>query len=162
MKLVMAVVTCAVLGCGSKSSEKDIEKELDKAFANLDKDMKADMKGTGRARATEAQLQLDRIGKLAKTSLIEKAEFPKGKVGPTPATDCCASGGCKADAAAWADPAWKALEFSIDEAHGFQYTYESDGKTFTATAIGCGDHAGTWKASGHIEAGNPVVEVSGP
>lgn len=162
MKLLALVATSsiALVGCGKKS-EKDLEKEVDKALAGLDKEVKQGFKEA--AAAGEAQLQLDRIGKKAKVSAVEQAQFPVGKVGPTPAKDCCASGGsCAPDAAAWADPAWKALEFSIEEPHAFQYSYESDGKTFTAKAIGCGDHAGTWTASGHMEAGNPTFEITGP
>ncbi len=165
MKILIACVlaSCAVLGC--KKSDKDVEKELDKALAGLEKEMKADMAkhgGGGGAGGSEAELQLNKIGKHAKVSVIEQSQFPVGKVGPTPATDCCAAGGCKPDAAVWGDATWKALEFSIEETHQFQYSYESDGKTFTAKAIGCGDHAGTYTATGRIEAGNPVIQVSAP
>lgn len=37
---------------------------------------------------------------------------------------------------AWNDPVWRALGFAIDQPSQFQYAYRSDGKTFTATAIG--------------------------
>lgn len=165
MKTMVACVlmSCALLGC--KKSDKDIEKELDKALKEMEKDMKADLakSGGGGAGGTEAQLQLNKIGKNAKTAAVEQAQFPVGKVGPTPAKDCCESGGkCAPDPAAWSDATWKALDFSMDEAHGYQYSYESDGKTFTAKAIGCGDHAGTYTASGRMEAGNAVFEVTGP
>jgi hypothetical protein len=161
MKIIVAVALCGLLGC---KSEKDIDKEIDKALAELDKDMKKELKkGGGGGGGNEAQLHLNKIGKQAKVTLMEKAAFPTGKVGPTPATDCCASGGkCKPDAQAWADPVWKELGFSIEEPHAFQYSYESDGKTFTAKAIGCGDAGGTWTANGVVVGGNPQIEISGP
>ena len=43
---------------------------------------------------------------------------------------------CPVDAAAWKDPVWTALEFSIDEPSAYHFSYESDGKTFTALAVG--------------------------
>jgi hypothetical protein len=162
MKIIVAAVLCGFVGFGCKS-EKDIDKEIDKALAELDKDMKKGLKKGGGGGGSEAQVQLNKIGKQAKVAVMEKAAFPTGKVGPTPATDCCASGGkCKPDAQAWADATWKALEFSIEEPHAFQYSYESDGKTFTAKAIGCGDNGGTWTANGVIVEGNPKIEISGP
>lgn len=91
-----------------------------------------------RSREIEAKLQLTKIGKLAATAFVTTAEYPKGKVGPTPATPCCgeASKTCTPTETTWSDPVWKALEFSIEGAFHYQYTYESDGKTFTATATG--------------------------
>lgn len=40
-------------------------------------------------------------------------------------------------------PAVAALEFQTDQPHFFQYSYRSDSKTFTATAVGDIDCDGT-------------------
>ncbi|MBA3392649.1 MAG: hypothetical protein H0T89_08400 [Deltaproteobacteria bacterium] len=116
-----------------------------------------------RSKSTEAKLQLNRIGKAAKVAFIEKAAYPAGKVGPTPATPCCQQPGkqCAPVAADWAVPVWQALELQIDEPFRFQYSYESDGKTFTATAVGdlaCDGNLTTHTATGTVTAdGNPQV-----
>lgn len=116
-----------------------------------------------RSKGIEAKLQLSKLGKNAQVAFVEKSEFPKGKVGPTPATPCCAEASktCTPTAAMWADPVWQALEFQIEGAFHFQYTYESDGKTFTATATGDIDCAGkptTTVINGRLgDDGAPIV-----
>jgi hypothetical protein len=116
--------------------------------------------GGGGGRGSEAALQLRSIEKKAKMSHAEKGAFPTGNSGLTPAKDCCSSGGkCTTPESAWTGP-WRALGFHIDEPHAYQYSYESDGKTFTAKAVGCGDNAGTHTVSGHTEAGNVVVQYT--
>ncbi len=116
-----------------------------------------------RSKSAEAKLQLNRIGKAAKVAFIEKAAYPVGKIGPTPATACCQQPGkqCAPVAADWADPVWQALELQIDVPFRFQYSYESDGKTFTATAVGdlaCDGRLTTHTATGTVTAdGNPQV-----
>jgi hypothetical protein len=124
--------------------------------------------GGPRVRMTEAALQLNKIGKNAKRVLGETGAFPKGQVGLSPATVCCSGQGakCPVDAKAFADPVWQALEFTLDEPHLFQYTYQGDGKTFTATAVGdldCDTNMITYKLEGSIDAsGNPTVKLSQP
>jgi hypothetical protein len=116
-----------------------------------------------KAKKTEAELQLNKLGKSAKVEFMVNDAFPVGKVGPTPATPCCAQPDkkCAPDPQAWADPVWQALEFQIDEPHLFQYSYESDGKTFTATAVGdlaCDGKPTTHTATGTVTAdGTPQV-----
>jgi hypothetical protein len=48
----------------------------------------------------------------------------------TPAKGCCGQPGdrCVPDAAAWAAATWKALGFSVDEGHLYQYRVQSTGK----------------------------------
>ena len=97
-----------------------------------------------RSKEIEAKLQLDKLGKAASATALEKGAgaenrgFPVGKVGPTPAAPCCSqpSRQCTPTATMWTDPTWQALGFTVEGAFHFQYTYESDGKTFTATAVG--------------------------
>jgi hypothetical protein len=85
----------------------------------------------------EAGVALTRLGDQAKAAFVKTGAYPKGTVGPTPQQECCAAGGkCPADPAAWRDPVWQALEFSIPEAGLYRYSYESDGTTFTARAVG--------------------------
>jgi len=85
----------------------------------------------------------------------------------TPAATCCQGAGakCAVDANAWKDPVWQALDFQIDEAHLFQYSYESDGKTFTALAVGdldCDTQMITYTLKGTSENGNPAVQMTEP
>ena len=115
----------------------------------------------------EAKLQLNKLGKTLKTAFVTNAEFPKGKTGPTPAEDCCkGQGGTCAVTDAWTkDPVWQALDFQIDEPARFRYTYESDGKTATATAIGdldCDGTAITYTLSATAPDGNPTVQLGEP
>ena len=92
---------------------------------------------SGKAKQSEAAIQLDRLAKYAKASWAANAAFPEGKVGPSPAEPCCNAPDHKCGVGDWGkDPVWQALDFQIDEPHRFQYTYESDGQTAKATAIG--------------------------
>jgi hypothetical protein len=122
-----------------------------------------------KAKATEAKLQLNKLQKKLKMYFVEKNEFPKGKAGPMPAKPCCQGQGGKCPvepASAWtADPVWAALEFSIDEPNLFQYSYESDGKTVTMTAVGdpsCGGKPETYKVEAKIDNGNPSFTITDP
>jgi hypothetical protein len=121
-----------------------------------------------KSKATEAKLQLNKIGKNAKAIYAETSKFPVGSAPLTPATDCCKGDGgkCQPDPKAWAVSPWTALEFTMDEPHLFRYSYESaDGTTFTATAVGDLDCSGkpvTYTLKGSIDAGNPKVELQEP
>ena len=116
-----------------------------------------------RSKELEAKVQLNKLGKNAKVAFITTNEFPKGKVGPTPPAPCCNEQikQCIPNESMWADPVWQALEFNVDGAFNFQYSYESDGKTFTATAvgdIGCKGTPVTHTITGKIGAdGQPEV-----
>lgn len=117
---------------------------------------------------TEAQLQLNHLGKNAKVYFITMSEFPKGKAAALPAGDCCKTAGkCAPEKEAFAkDAVWAALDFAIEEPNQFHYTYDSeDGKTFHAEASGDPDCSGktvTYKLDGSNEAGNPVIKFTGP
>lgn len=87
----------------------------------------------------EAELNLDRLGKVARSVYIETAAFPKGTVAFTPAAPCCDGPGhkCPVSAADWsASTVWSELDFDVQDPGYFQYAYESDGATARATARG--------------------------
>ena len=120
------------------SGENAVNACMQKAFGEYTRDSKR----------SEAELNLNKLAKNLKVHHTVEATFPVGKVGPTPAESCCQSQG-KCSTTEWAtNPVWQALEFSIDEPHQYRYSYESDGKTVTALAIGdldCDDKPATYK-----------------
>jgi hypothetical protein len=135
IRLLVLVVLVVLVGC-SKDAEEYIRK----------------------SKRTEAELQLNKILKGAKVAAITNDKFPVGTTGPVPATDCCKGpeAKCPVDRAQWETSPWQELDFAIDEPHRFRYTYTSDGKTFTATAIGdldCDTTTITYKVSGTYEDG---------
>jgi hypothetical protein len=86
---------------------------------------------------TESDLMLMKIERGVREYAIEHNELPRGSAPLTPAASCCTDSTRKCfDGSSWQIPAWQAIDFSIDEPHYFQYSYESDGKTFTARAVG--------------------------
>jgi hypothetical protein len=98
-----------------------------------------------KSQATEAKLMLTRLSKDLKAYYAELGSFPVGKTGLTPAEPCCKNAGGKcAVSGNWAkDPAWSTLKFELSDPHYFQYSYESDGKFVSATAVGDLDCDGT-------------------
>jgi type II secretory pathway pseudopilin PulG len=120
-----------------------------------------------KGRRTEPELMLLQIQHGAQRYAIEHGELPRGSAPLTPATPCCAGPDHKCfDMQSWEPFAWQQLDFSIDRPHRFQYSYESDGKTFTARAVGdvdCDGSAVTYELRGVIGAsGTAVFEKRGP
>ena len=134
-----------------------------------------------KSKKSEAELQLNAIGKKAKIVAGETSAFPIGTAKTLPASPdasfkgCCGgkSTGAAVDnkcppSADWAsDPVWKTLEFTIDEPTTYRYTYEStDGKSFTATAAGdadCDNEEAVFTLTGKLDAsGIPVTELAKP
>jgi hypothetical protein len=119
-----------------------------------------------KSKATEAQLNLNKIGKNLKVAYNVEVRFPAGKAGPAPAKPCCEGPGQKCPAENLeADPVWSALDFRIDLPTRFQYTYESDGKTAKATAIGdldCDGTTITYTLEATVNNGNPEVKITPP
>lgn len=112
----------------------------------------------------EAKLQLNRIAKMAAAAWAENGAFPVGDTGLTPATPCCAGPDkrCPADPTPWHHPVWQALDLEPSELLRFQYRYQSDGKTFTATAVGdpgCDGDPITLTATGRATDGTPILDV---
>jgi hypothetical protein len=119
-----------------------------------------------KARQTEADLVLGRLGKSLKVAYVENAAYPKGSVPLTPTQDCCLTqGACPVDAAAWSNPIWQQLDFTIEEPHRFRYAYESDGATAVVTAVGdldCDGTAITYKLEMGAAEGNPSMRIAKP
>ncbi len=119
-----------------------------------------------KAKAIEGKLMLNRMSKSLKAMFATASAFPVGNVGLTPAAPCCAQPDhkCPVNAADWNDPAWKAIEFTVDEPGLFRYTYESDGKTVTATAVGdveCDGKPVTYKLAMSVGSdGNPTSTIT--
>src|SRR5262249_37765754 len=122
---------------------------------------------TKRSKRTESQRMLMKLEHNAKRYAIENNTFPQASAPLTPAAPCCAGPGHRCnDPKSWATPAWQQLDFAIDEPHLYQYAYESDGKTFTARAVGdldCNGSAVSYEIHGTLDsAGNPSFTLVGP
>ena len=121
-----------------------------------------------KGKKSEAQLQLNKLGKNLKVAFLTDATFPVGKAGPLPAEDCCQgpNARCPVTVAWTTDAVWRALDFQIDEPNLFRYTYESDGKTATATAVGDLDCDGTpityTLVATADPSGNPEITITEP
>jgi type IV pilus assembly protein PilA len=120
-----------------------------------------------RSKKTEAALQLNKISRNAKRAYVESSAFPTGDAPLTPSEPCCGgpSNHCAMAPGAWQQPVWKALDFQIDVPSLFRYSYRSDGKTFTATAVGDLDCDGTeitYELRGTVENGTPVTSLVEP
>lgn len=92
-----------------------------------------------KTKQSPAVLQLNKLGKYAKTAFITDGKFPVGSTGLTPPQACCAgpAAKCPADPKQWQQPVWQELDFRIDEPDYFQYSYAStDGKTAEIDAVG--------------------------
>jgi type II secretory pathway pseudopilin PulG len=122
---------------------------------------------TKRSKRTEAELMLRKLEVAAKIYAAENQAFPRASAPLTPTAPCCAGPGHRCnDPKAWRTPEWQQLNFEIDEPHLYQYAYESDGKTFTARAVGdldCDGSAVTYEIRGMIgDSGIPRFTESGP
>jgi hypothetical protein len=124
---------------------------------------------THKAKVPEANLMLNRIGKNAKVVYITSSSFPVGDAPLTPVGPGCCAGPkyhCAVNDKDWQQATWQALDFQIDEPTLFQYSYHSDGKTFTAQAVGDLDCDGTfitYTLTGTVDStGNPSVSLSEP
>lgn len=146
-----------VLGAGDEAA---ISACMGKAFGDY----------ASKSKMIEAKLQLTKLGKNLKVYFQTESTFPAGKAGPMPAAACCKGEGGKCAAVpadTWAaDPIWNKLDFIIDEPTRFQYSYESDGKTATATAVGDLDCDGTmitYKLDMTVDAsGGPTMALTEP
>ena len=129
-----------------------------------------------KSKKTEASLQLNKIGKNAKTLYIEKQSYATGTVPTAPMPAKPAGGGCcggpnnkcapvplsfSGDTTGWAQ-----IDFQIDEPSLFVYTYDgSTGTAFSATAEGdldCDNTEITYTMNGTSAAGNPAVSLTEP
>jgi hypothetical protein len=121
-----------------------------------------------KSKNSEAKLQLMKLQSHAKSSFAVNATFIKGSAPLTPSTPCCAqpTKKCKGHAPGdWDSPVWQQLEFQLDDDFYFQYSYESDGTTLTARAVGdpgCDGNLVTFELKGSVANGNPSFTVQEP
>ena len=120
-----------------------------------------------KSKKTEAPLQLNKIGKNAKTIFITESKFPVGSTPLTPAKSCCGqpNNKCAVDTAAWQTPEWQALDFQMDEPGLYQYSYTSDGTTLDAVAVGdidCDGEFATYRLHVTSTGGNAQMTITEP
>jgi prepilin-type N-terminal cleavage/methylation domain-containing protein len=123
-----------------------------------------------KGKRSEAELNLNAIGKSAKTYYIEKTEFPGVAAALTPAAACCAGVGkkCPVAAADWEGvQAWDDLDFRITEPNLFQYSYTpaAGNASFAAVARGdldCDNVTIDYTLNGTSPSGNPAVNLVKP
>ncbi len=120
-----------------------------------------------KSKATEAKLNLNKLAKELKVYYVTQSSYPAGSAATLPAGECCKgpNNKCPVDASWSKDPVWSALDFQMDEPAVYRYSYTSDGKTATATAVGdpaCDGHVETYTLNVTAENGNPKVEIVEP
>jgi len=99
---------------------------------------------TAKTRAAEADQLLGYLADRVAAHVAATGRVPATAAGPTPAAPeaCCEQGGeCLPDAAAWSQPGWRELGFSIDGPHRFSYQYAPDPSGLSATLRAVGDVA---------------------
>jgi type IV pilus assembly protein PilA len=149
------------------------------------------MKNARKARSSEAIVQIRKIYASSRTYIFEPysargvtgvlaAQFPESEA-RTPAGRCCLTEGqkCIDDTRTWwTTPTWQALQFSLDDAHYYQYEYESTGSAhpgagsiFTARATGdlnCDgelstfEMVGEWSSSDRDVRGSAGIYIKNP
>ncbi len=120
-----------------------------------------------KSKKTEASLQLNKIGKNAKTFYITASAYPATAAALTPTAACCDGAGKKCPVGNVWSGGWTDLDFQIDEPHLFQYAYTpaASGVTFAATAVGnldCDATSITYTMNGSSTSGNPAVSITEP
>ena len=139
-----------------------------------------------RSKQSEAGLELNKIAKTSKRMFGETGSFSATNGGLLPAgpatngNNCCGGVGgvkgtpgtsvnnkCTGDPASFAgDAGWAALEFSVDEASQYQYSYIGNANGPTGLAIGdvdCNSVSATWSmVMAKTGAGNPQANLIGP
>ena len=125
-----------------------------------------------RSKQTEAELQLNKIGKAAKRVYSEQSSYIVGKATELPGKPgpggCCGgpNNHCAVDAAGFAgDLTWKALDFQLDEPSLFYYDYNGAANSYTAVATGDLDCDGIeikYTLNGLSDNGNPSYTLTLP
>jgi prepilin-type N-terminal cleavage/methylation domain-containing protein len=128
-----------------------------------------------KSKKTEAALQLNKIGKNAKTMYIERQTYQTATAPTSPLPAKPGTGGCcggpnnkctpvpasfAADVSGWAQ-----LDFQIDEPSLFVYSYVGAPTSFSATAVGdldCDTKEITYTLNGTAVSGNPAVSLTEP
>jgi len=124
------------------------------------------MDSMSKAKRVESDVMLMKIQHAAERYAVENGAFPRDSAPLTPAVSCCERPSHKClDAQSWQVPAWQQLDFSIDHPHYFQYSYESDGKSFVAKAVGdldCDGDTVTYEISGTLDSAGTTFSKRGP
>jgi prepilin-type N-terminal cleavage/methylation domain-containing protein len=124
-----------------------------------------------KAKSSEAKVQLNKIGKAAKTGYVTASRFPGVTTGVTPAAGCCAGANqhCAVVATDWQTANWQAVDFEMAEPFLFQYDYTGSGvgaaSVFTAHATGdidCDTTFITYTLAGAAAGGNPSLTLTDP
>ena len=128
------------------------------------------MASSRKAKTSEAMLQLNRLGKGAKSYHNAQNTFPQGTAAPLPGVNggACTSAGKKfAVDSTWADDStWVSLGFEVAEPNLFTYHYTSaDRNLATAEAVGDLDCDGvliTYTLELGSANGNPTAMLTPP
>ena len=119
-----------------------------------------------KAKKSEAQLELNKLGKNAKVLNITNAEFPVFDQPLTPAASCCSTGGkCPGSVTDWQTPAWQALDFEVSEPHLYRYGFKSTKDSLEATAVGdldCDGQEATYRLHLTTSNGNVMMVLEDP
>ena len=125
-----------------------------------------------KAKSSEAQVQLNKIGKAAKEGFVTSSAFPQVSKTATPGTGCCGGTNrhCAVAAGDWAVPEWQALDFEMNEPFLYQYDYAGTGgaganSVFNAHAIGdldCDTTFVTYTLNGTAAGGSPSLTLTAP
>jgi prepilin-type N-terminal cleavage/methylation domain-containing protein len=125
-----------------------------------------------RAKKSEAVLQLNKIGKNNKRTYVETGSYvggdPPPETSPPQDSVCCGypDNRCPVDPTVFQEPAWKALDFQLDEPTLFIYRYiSSSSSAFDAFAVGdldCDREQIEYKLTGTAANGNPAVTLTEP
>jgi hypothetical protein len=156
----MAVLLASAVACNK--SDKDKGDTADKADKPTAKDFAA---YRDKAKESEARLVLNILSKDVKLAFLDNNTLPAGNA-TDPDKPCCTYPDHKCPAAAPpADSVLAKLSFQRDMPGYFQYHYDSDGKTATATATGdlaCDGHAVTFTMHLSVENGAVVSKLDEP
>lgn len=123
-----------------------------------------------RAKQGEAQLSLAAIETANTREFHETGGFVVGVVGATPAVDCCTQNvrgqrRCAALNSDWTNATWNALDFEMNQAFLYQYSYTGTAApdAYTAVATGNLDCDGTsmsWNLVGFMDGGLPRTTLT--
>jgi type IV pilus assembly protein PilA len=123
-----------------------------------------------KGKSAEAELQLAKIKTNAKAYYNTDSAYPAVTAALTPTSPCCTqnAGGkkkCAVVAADWSTASWQALDFQLDEAFYFQYSYTGTATAYTATAVGnldCDATSITYSLVGSTVNGSPTAALTKP
>lgn len=126
--------------------------------------------GMKKAKKSEAAIQLKKIGDKAKEDWATRSALPPKAAPLTPATPCCTQDfdnrrRCAVQNSDWDTPAWRDLDFAMDEDFLYQYSYTPTKNGFVATAVGDLDCDGTtieYKLEGRVVNGKLETTLTEP